>query len=155
MNGSQNRKSTRLFAPSIKRGAALFLAVGLVVAFSCGSAFAQSQKAEPEEGTENIDPHDFKRKEFCSHCHEPEPPMLRLDEVTTCTRCHANIVGDHPVTRHPIRKMPKISIPAKLPLTESGEMVCSTCHEPHNKTKFSKMLRVDYFTLCSACHKGY
>lgn len=108
-----------------------------------------------EEGVQVIDPHDFDRKSYCVNCHDPEPPMLRFDAVTTCTKCHPNVVGDHPVARHPLGKMPRISIPVNLPLTDDGLMVCFTCHEPHNKTNYSKMLRVDYFRLCASCHKGY
>ncbi|MBI4948643.1 MAG: hypothetical protein HY955_00670 [Deltaproteobacteria bacterium] len=108
-----------------------------------------------EEGRAAESPHDFSRKEFCSVCHKAEPPLLNLDPVTTCTKCHPGNVGNHPVTRHPIGKMPRIRVPASLPLTDDGEMVCYTCHEPHNKSRHGKMLRVDFTKLCASCHAGY
>lgn len=115
---------------------------------------ASAGPEEQEEGVVDINPHEAGKKS-CSSCHAPEPPMLRFDAVTTCTKCHPNMIGNHPVTRHPIGQMPKMSIPVILPLTDSGEMVCSTCHDPHNRSRFKKMLRVDYYKLCTYCHKGY
>lgn len=103
----------------------------------------------------NINPHDYSKKELCSVCHTAEPPALLLDPVSICVKCHPGNIGNHPVTKHPMGQMTKIKIPSYLPLTEDGEMVCYTCHDPHKKTKHPKMLRVDYFRLCLACHVGY
>lgn len=111
--------------------------------------------ASSEEGRVDVNPHDYSKKDFCSVCHTSEPPLLNLDPVTTCTKCHPGNVGNHPVTRHPIGKMPRIRVPASLPLTENGEMVCYTCHEPHNRSRHGKMLRVDFTKLCATCHAGY
>ncbi|MEK6758734.1 MAG: cytochrome c3 family protein [Deltaproteobacteria bacterium] len=144
------------------RGFGLARAALLTLMIAAGSVLcplpsmaSDAQGIVDEEGVQVIDPHDFEMKSYCVKCHDPEPPMLRFDAVTTCTKCHPNVVGDHPVARHPLGKMPRISIPVSLPLTDDGLMVCFTCHEPHNKTNYSKMLRVDYFKLCAACHKGY
>lgn len=103
----------------------------------------------------NINPHDFSKQALCSVCHMNEPPALLLDPVTTCVKCHHGNIGNHPVTNHPMGQMARIKIPSYLPLTEDGQMVCYTCHDPHKKTKHMKMLRVDYFRLCMACHVGY
>jgi len=103
----------------------------------------------------NINPHDFSKAELCGVCHTAEPPALLLDPVSICVKCHPGNIGNHPVTKHPIGQMTRIKIPSYLPLTEDGEMVCYTCHDPHKKTKHPKMLRVDYFRLCQACHVGY
>lgn len=103
----------------------------------------------------NINPHDFSKVELCGVCHTAEPPALLLDPVSICVKCHPGNIGNHPVTKHPMGQMPRIKIPSYLPLTEDGEMVCYTCHDPHKKTKHPKMLRVDYFKLCQACHVGY
>lgn len=102
----------------------------------------------------HVSPHDFK-PERCSVCHTAEPPALLRDPVTTCVKCHPGNIGNHPVTKHPMGQMTKIKIPSYLPLTEENEMVCHTCHNPHKKTKYPRMLRVDYFRLCQACHVGY
>lgn len=103
----------------------------------------------------NINPHDFTRADLCSTCHKSEPPALLLDPVTTCVKCHPGNIGNHPVTNHPMGRMTRIKIPSYLPLTDDGEMVCYTCHNPHRATKYPRMLRVDYFRLCQACHVGY
>lgn len=132
----------------------------LIPVFSIGVALAGSSLfpcAADEIGVRkvNINPHDFTRQDYCSICHKAEPPALLLDPVTTCVKCHPGNIGNHPVTRHPMGQMSRIKIPSYLPLTEENEMVCYTCHNPHKKTKFPKMLRVDYFRLCQACHVGY
>lgn len=108
-----------------------------------------------EEGKVSANPHNYYDDNTCSVCHGDEPPSLSFDPVTTCAKCHPGNMTNHPVTRHPIGKMPKIKIPAKLPLTDDGEMVCYTCHDPHNKSRYPKMLRVDYLRLCASCHVGY
>ncbi|MBI5642403.1 MAG: hypothetical protein HY954_02900 [Deltaproteobacteria bacterium] len=116
-----------------------------------GSGMALTQ----EEEVPGVNPHNFSKTELCSSCHQAEPPLLNFDAVTTCTKCHSGNVGNHPVTRHPIGKMPRIKIPAILPLTDEGQMVCYTCHDPHNKSKYPKMLRVEFRKLCGSCHAGY
>lgn len=118
---------------------------------------AGSESAADEIGVKkpNINPHDFSRADLCATCHKGEPPALLLDPVTTCVKCHPGNIGNHPVTKHPMGLMTRIKIPSYLPLTEDGEMVCYTCHNPHKATKHPKMLRVDYFRLCQACHVGY
>lgn len=147
---AQHRDAGRLLAVLLS----FMIAAGFLLR-PLSSLATDAQGIVDEEGVQVIDPHDFTKKSYCAKCHEPEPPMLRFDAVTTCTKCHPNVVGDHPVARHPLGKMPRISIPVTLPLTDDGLMVCFTCHEPHNKTNYSKMLRVDYFRLCASCHKGY
>ena len=136
---------------------ACFTAALLLALLLSGPVVTGECSADDELGVTkvNINPHDFTRKELCSGCHTADPPALLLDPVTTCVKCHDGNIGNHPVTKHPMGQMTKIKIPSYLPLTEDGEMVCYTCHDPHKKTKHPKMLRVDYFGLCLACHVGY
>lgn len=110
---------------------------------------------QSEEEPVNVNPHDFQAKQYCSLCHAAEIPKLRFDTVTTCLKCHSAQVGNHPVARHPIGRVTRIATPSVLPLTPHGEMVCYTCHEPHNRTKYPKLLRVEYRQLCILCHVGY
>lgn len=124
---------------------------GLVLAFAPIASHAQSG----EEGKAHVSPHAAGSKGKCQVCHKDELPKLLFDPVTTCTKCHPGNVNNHPVTRHPIGKVAKINTPWSLPLTKDGQIVCSTCHEPHNKAAFPKMLRVDFMNLCAACHAGY
>lgn len=134
-----------LFIPAL---ALALLLAGPVVKDDCGAEELGVTKI-------NLNPHDFSKKELCAVCHTADPPALLLDPVTTCVKCHQGNIGNHPVTRHPMGMMTRIKIPSYLPLTDDGQMVCYTCHDPHRKSKHPKMLRVDYFRLCMACHVGY
>jgi len=104
---------------------------------------------------QGANPHEWDNKESCSACHGSLMPSLKLDAVTLCTRCHKEQIGNHPVAKHPIGKRPKINISRRMPLDESGKLVCYTCHDSHNRSKYANMLRIDYLRLCSACHRGY
>lgn len=131
---------------------AVLLAValqGIVLVRECRSA------DEGEEAMAGVNPHDWHDSSLCSVCHGDDPPLLQKDPMTTCARCHPGNIGNHPVTRHPLGEVPRIGIPVSLPLTDEGEMVCYTCHEPHGKAKHPYMLRVEYLKLCASCHKGY
>lgn len=108
-----------------------------------------------EEGEAFKYPHNYAKKELCEYCHKGMPPALTFDPVTTCTRCHPGNVGNHPVTKHPVGVIPRIHIPANLPLTREGALVCYTCHDQHNRTNLQNMLRVEYYRLCASCHVGY
>jgi len=121
-------------------------------ALLCAPAVA----APPEtEGIVRASPHDFGNKSNCAVCHQDEPPALTLDPMATCTKCHHNNMSNHPVSRHPLGIKPRISVPAFLPLTQDGKMVCYTCHDPHNKSGIDNMLRVNFIRLCASCHAGY
>jgi predicted CXXCH cytochrome family protein len=100
-------------------------------------------------------PHDYGIRSHCILCHTAEPPQLSFDPVTTCTKCHEGNVGNHPVVRHPLGKVPKSALPASMPLSPDGEMVCHTCHDPHNRLRHSKMLRAPYLRICALCHREY
>ncbi|MBE9528204.1 MAG: hypothetical protein IME99_03085 [Proteobacteria bacterium] len=100
-------------------------------------------------------PHDYRDKGSCATCHIAGTPELLADNVTTCTKCHPGNVGNHPVVRHPMGKRPGRLLPVSLPVSDNGLMVCSTCHDQHNKTRSLKMLRVSALKLCASCHKGY
>lgn len=118
-------------------------------------AFGATAIPVDEEAREVVNPHDFGDRRHCGVCHTENPPELSHDPVTTCTKCHEENVGDHPVVRHPIGKRPKEPFPSILPLSSDGRMVCYTCHDPHKKSAQPNLLRVDYFGLCSTCHPGY
>lgn len=111
--------------------------------------------AENTEGMVRSSPHEFGSQHYCSVCHKGEPPALTMDPMATCTKCHHGNVTNHPVSRHPLGVTPKMSVPAYLPLSTDGKMVCFTCHDPHNKSGLNKMLRVTFIKLCASCHAGY
>lgn len=109
-----------------------------------------------EEALDHINPHDYGNEQYCASCHTTvDPPVLNFDPVSSCTRCHERNVANHPVTRHPLNKVPRMQIPPLWPLTEDGGIVCYTCHDYHNKSRFRSMLRIDYSKVCVSCHKGY
>ncbi len=117
---------------------------------------AESVNAQDkEEEKKTVNPHNFTVRQYCPYCHTAELPKLSFDPVTTCTKCHMGNIDNHPVTQHPIGKEPRINIPANFPLTKDGKIVCSTCHDPHNRRGLPKMLRVEYDKLCASCHVGY
>lgn len=131
---------------------AIYAVFFLVSACADGMTRAAEQS---EEEPVNVNPHDPRDKEHCTLCHAAEMPKLLFGTVTTCVKCHPAQVGNHPVARHPIGKIAKIPTPPALPLDPHGQMVCYTCHEPHNKTKYPKLLRVEFMQLCILCHVGY
>ncbi|MCL4873513.1 hypothetical protein KJ039_05480 [bacterium] len=131
-------------------------ALGLLAA---AAGLAARECGAAEDGGEGraalVNPHDFSREDLCSTCHSEQPPLLTRDPVTTCVKCHHGNIGNHPVTRHPMGLIVNIRVPAKLPLTDDGEMVCHTCHEPHGKAVHPGFLRVEYMKLCALCHTGH
>lgn len=131
-----------------------FCIFGLLIAAVAVTAFF-SAIAEGQEESARTNPHDFLSKNYCGVCHREDMPKLTNDPVSTCTKCHQGNMVDHPVQRHPLGKKPGINLPGMLPLSAGGEIVCHTCHDNHNTSKFSKMLRVDFFRLCVSCHVGY
>lgn len=133
-----------------------------VILFIAVIQVRSASAVEPDEGggreeeeSANANPHVPGDLALCSACHTANPPALSFDAVTTCVKCHAGNVDNHPVSSHPIGSLPRISVPSSMPLTKDGKMVCYTCHDPHNRHKRGKMLRVDYQTICVTCHVGY
>jgi len=103
----------------------------------------------------SINPHNYDNKDYCQSCHVvSEMPRLSYDIITTCVKCHPGSIGNHPVSRHPILvKVPyKIAVPDWMPLSKEEKIVCSTCHDNHNRSGFRRMLRIDYESLCVSCH---
>lgn len=106
-------------------------------------------------GAVYVNPHNYAKKELCSLCHKDGPPTLLFDQITTCAKCHEASLRDHPISRHPVGKVPMIAMPGKLPLDKNGQIVCHTCHDQHNRSGSVKMLRVPLQELCASCHVGY
>lgn len=140
-------------ARALKRVAAPLALI--LLAASVMFPVATPAAAEEIEGLVRSSPHDFGASHYCAVCHQGEPPALNLDPMATCTKCHHGNMGNHPVSRHPLGMTPRMSVPAYLPLSKEGKMVCFTCHDPHNKSGIDKMLRVTFKKLCASCHAGY
>ncbi len=83
-------------------------------------------------------PHDFKR---CSSCHiqaDPSRSSVEMARKMTepisriCGTCHEKALSEgysHPVDVRPQR----VIVPADMPLSDSGEITCSTCHDVHSE----------------------
>jgi predicted CXXCH cytochrome family protein len=83
-------------------------------------------------------PHAFKN---CTTCHVAQNPSGAVAREMTapvtqlCSTCHEKILSEgymHPVDVRPQR----VVIPADMPLSPYGEIMCATCHDVHS----------DYFT---------
>lgn len=101
-------------------------------------------------------PHSGDRQDTCPACHFVvgervviDRTLAPADPISTCTACHPQVPGrDHPAGV-PVRTL----VPTNLPLGGGGKLVCSTCHDPHNETKYPGLLRMEFNALCAACHK--
>jgi len=142
---------TRTVAPFC----AIFIIVAAAASFAAAPEENVSHGALKDEHAQAQNPHAHGDKTTCAFCHTSAPPKLSFDPVTTCVKCHSGNVDSHPISRHPIGKTPRMSMPSVFPLSKDGQMVCYTCHDPHNKTGHKRMLRVEYGRLCAVCHAGY
>jgi predicted CXXCH cytochrome family protein len=111
------------------------------------------------------EPHKFSQTE-CQSCHVTDSSgnivkdMLTEPLVTICARCHDKILSEGYL--HPVNVKPRnVRVPADFPLSSSGDITCSTCHDIHSSysTPYgapSHFLR-RYETgkrFCDACHLG-
>lgn len=134
---------------------AVFIIAAVAASFAAAPAGNVSHEGLRDELSLEQNPHAPGDRSACGLCHTSAPPKLSFDPVTTCVKCHTGNVNSHPISKHPIGKAPRINLPSVFPLAQNGQMVCFTCHDPHNKSGHRRMLRVDYDRLCSACHAGY
>jgi predicted CXXCH cytochrome family protein len=108
-------------------------------------------------------PHAFKE---CISCHYTEKGRssvsrrLRAPVTQLCTdACHRTVLTQGYM--HPVNVTPqKIPVPADLPLSPDGEIVCSTCHDIHMdyRTRYGELSH--YLrrgergkAFCRICHK--
>ena len=94
-------------------------------------------------------PHDYHGTPLCQRCHLPGHTDVNGDPVALCAQCH-----DPARMKHPFG-VPARAIPKALPLTAEGQIVCHTCHDPHDVKKRRGGLRLDYRELCAQCHEGH
>jgi predicted CXXCH cytochrome family protein len=112
-------------------------------------------------------PHDFKQ---CSSCHVLAEPSRssgvmarRMTEPITriCDNCHEKTQSEgymHPCDVRPQR----VHIPADMPLSEFGEITCSTCHDVHSEyttpygapTRFLRRGETGK-AFCKICHGNF
>ncbi len=84
----------------------------------------------------------------CVHCHKRVPDKgktpwkevlagLVKEPVELCRECHLASEVNH----HPVQKKTERNLPEGLPLSVTGDVVCSTCHDVHLKTSRVALLR--------------
>ncbi|HYA88056.1 MAG TPA: cytochrome c3 family protein [Nitrospirota bacterium] len=109
------------------------------------------------------EPHTFKD---CTSCHVSQDPKkgsidareMKEGVTQLCIKCHKTIFSEgymHPVDVRPQNVM----IPSDMPLSPSGELTCTTCHDVHSayervygsKTHFLRRGEVGK-RFCDICH---
>lgn len=112
-----------------------------------------------------MEPHTFSRDK-CRTCHVTDPSgnvvgkKLAGPITVLCEKCHAKIFKGGYL--HPVNVRPKnVRIPADFPLSPSGQIVCSTCHDIHASYStpygtLSHYLRrqEEGKQFCQVCHEG-
>ncbi|MCK4705830.1 MAG: hypothetical protein KAT90_10135, partial [Gammaproteobacteria bacterium] len=108
---------------------------------------------------------------LCQSCHIPHAApekkilLMKNDKSQLCGECHsdryalnkkqAGHMGTHPVNILPENtKTPEALINKGAKLGAAGEIICQTCHKPHNAIKKNHLLITEnkQDSLCQACH---
>jgi predicted CXXCH cytochrome family protein len=98
----------------------------------------------------------------CQGCHTADAAALGRDPAAArsalvpdidarCMSCHG---GEGP--SHKTGVMPRGAVPANLPLSSNGQIMCATCHFVHGEGERSRdYQRIDNRRgqLCLTCHK--
>jgi hypothetical protein len=98
----------------------------------------------------------------CAGCHTAERPQLAADAAAArmnlaadidarCSACH-----DDEGPSHHVGILPHKPVPATLPLSSSGLIMCATCHFVHGeRDPVGNFVRIDNSRggLCLTCHE--
>jgi predicted CXXCH cytochrome family protein len=94
--------------------------------------------------------HDLRNPASCAHCHPAgDHDTLIWPDPVMCLRCHEEEIM-HGMS-HPVGIPVTVNTDPAL-LLLAGKMVCSTCHDPHGKTRHPNLLRRTGLGLCMPCH---
>ena len=111
----------------------------------------------------DMEPHKFS-SDRCPSCHVTDGSgnvsgnQLTAPVTLLCDKCHAKIFKEGYM--HPTNVKPrKIRVPADFPLSPSGDLVCSTCHDIH-ASYFTPYGTASHYLrrheegkkFCEACH---
>ena len=98
--------------------------------------------------------HDLRNGAACIECHQgPETTTDVAAEPEGCYRCHPE-TREQAKNHHPI-DLPVTNLRDKKLTLRDGKMNCSTCHDPHGKTRYALLLRRPGNLLCTACHDAH
>lgn len=82
----------------------------------------------------------------CSDCHT-EGKSLKIPEATLlCLSCHSQNRNDHKTGT------PPGTMKTPLPIDKEGNISCVTCHDPHGKGSYPRLLKMKKDDLCLNCH---
>jgi predicted CXXCH cytochrome family protein len=89
-------------------------------------------------------------KHECSNCHVTADNNMRLKAslAELCNDCHSDRTRKN---EHRVGMVPSMKA-VDLPLSQDGRMTCITCHDPHEKSGYPMLLRVNPSELCTRCH---
>ncbi len=109
------------------------------------------------------DPHSFQKSE-CVNCHSVDASG-KVEKKTTspvtviCKKCHEDIFSKGYI--HPVNVRPRlVTVPRDMPLSSSGQITCSTCHNMHGQ-QLTPLGAKSYYLrrletgkkFCDICHK--
>ena len=93
-----------------------------------------------------------REKHECTYCHvtydNTGKMQLKASLNELCIECHPDRRGSK---EHKVDIAPSMKV-VGLPLSKDGMMTCVTCHDPHEKSGYPMLLRVDPAELCLKCH---
>ncbi|MDH5571359.1 MAG: cytochrome c3 family protein [Gammaproteobacteria bacterium] len=108
---------------------------------------------------------------ICQSCHRPHAApekkilLVENDKSQLCGECHsdryalnrkqAGHMGTHPVNIVPVDStVPQELIEQGAKVGLSGEIICESCHKPHDAVIDSKLLSIknEQDSLCQSCH---
>ena len=91
-------------------------------------------------------------KHECGYCHltsdKTNKMRLKATLAELCIECHSDRSGPN---EHKVGIAPPKGV-AELPFDKDGLLTCVTCHDPHEKSGYPKLLRVKPSELCLKCH---
>lgn len=97
----------------------------------------------------------------CATCHEstPEadtPPKPTVPDLELCKACHTPTPhAGASIHLGPLPEGMKAQLEASaLRISEQGEVVCMSCHDPHTQAPKLMRLKPDTGELCRACHSS-
>ncbi len=136
-----------------RKGRIVAAAAVVVVVVVAAAALAWSRRgwvSYPTAEVVNVrNVHDYKGKPLCQACHLERDARIKADPVVLCQRCHTFGHGNHPV-----RVAAKKAV-SDLPLWAKDQVVCHTCHDPHDVRRRKGGLRLAFNELCDRCHPGH
>ena len=128
--GSPGRVSSSV-VHAARRAVAWSLAAAALLAFPGPAPCAESPRVAPHSH--------FRLPESCPKCHlagrdgRPDPARFSPEADSLCLGCHrqGSLGRTHPMDVRPADRYGKGKIPADLPLSDDGRMLCLTCHASH------------------------